>query len=810
MINNNDNSQETENKKLNYQKELLFFKDDILKDLKRFESKLTSKYNETQSSIQQKLNFYDEQFEKLTEKISKIQNSDLNDKLIEEKINSLIKFKEKISEKIMTNEIKLDSTQKDLQNAMFKYDKMFTDTVIYPGLIGNSCKYKTFHEFIDYLLIQISQLNSFKEKNILDLKSYKTKLENLIQSFKLQIENITKSMTEFTTKSVNNCEERINDLLKIYDEKLIEVRIENNKYSNNVKEEFDKMQKDWGKILQIKKDIYYKLDSEISNMKDTCNNVSLKFEGYKKEFNLIKNRFTQLSEFIKDVRFRANLGNGITKREAFNLSNQIDFTKKQVFIEPPKKDSYIKFVKSFKGNKFIDNFINKFSSDDTNVSKVNNGRKSVVINNPFVFNNSFDKPFDNSVNISKRQSVKNFFFGNKFIKSNSLSNINNSSSPNKDIMNNLNDDIKINSQMQITNYNNFNNTTNKFNDNTIISESNSDEKSEMNNITKLKIKKNLEENNNQKNNLFKHDNQNLSINNKIYLKNDNNKINEEKNINNKQIPIKKENENESYINNEKQNTKFPNVLDKSPTKKNNLNIEKVNQINRIKSAETLIQSKTHTHFPNINTNIKEKLILEQKDIKTSKPNNENLNEKKLSFQLTKTLKNENSTQIIHNKTFYNQSSININKQNQKDKNIININGMEIVNAFERKKNKYNKPNNSKLRIQKIQSYIKEIKSNIPDYNSFYNKYSGENEINDYNSINKKLKYNKSDHFYINSKSNYENKKQILFKNKTASHSNDKDLGDNYYFNLMINEDMNKTSVGLKKSTQNSYSNFNKK
>ena len=811
MINNNDNSQETENKKLNYQKELLFFKDDMLKDLKRFESKLTSKYNETQSSIQQKLNFYDEQFEKLTEKLSKIQNSDLNDKLIEEKINSLIKFKEKISEKIMTNEIKLDSTQKDLQNAMFKYDKMFTDTVIYPGLIGNSCKYKTFHEFIDYLLIQISQLNSFKEKNILDLKSYKTKLENLIQSFKLQIENITKSMTEFTTKSVNNCEERINDLLKIYDEKLIEVRIENNKYSNNVKEEFDKMQKDWGKILQIKKDIYYKLDSEISNMKDTCNNVSLKFEGYKKEFNLIKNRFTQLSEFIKDVRFRANLGNGITKREAFNLSNQIDFTKKQVFIEPPKKDSYIKFVKSFKGNKFIDNFINKFSSDDTNVSKVNNGRKSVVINNPFVFNNSFDKPFDNSVNISKRQSVKNFFFGNKFIKSNSLSNINNSSSPNKDIMNNLNDDIKINSQMQITNYNNFNNTTNKFNDNTIISESNSDEKSEMNNITKLKIKKNLEENNNQKNNLFKHDNQNHSINNKIYLKNDNNKINEEKNINNKQIPIKKENENESYINNEKQNTKFPNVLDKSPVKKN-LKNEKVNKKNRIKSADkkNLIESKSLNNFPNIINKNNEKLILEYNDIKTSKPNNEITNDKKPLFQVSKTLKNENNTQNIQNKTFYNQKKININKQNQKDNNIININGMEFVNAFEHKKNN-NKTNNSKLRINKIQSYIKEIKSNIPDYNSFYNKYSGDNEFNDYNSNNKKLKYNKSDYFYINNKTNNENKTQKLLNNKTVvSHSNDKDLSDNYYFNLMMNEDMNKTSIGIKKSSQTSSSSFKRK
>ena len=136
--------------------------------------------------------------------------------------------------------------------------------------------------------------------------------------------------------------------------------------------------------------------------------------------------------------------------------------------------------------------------------------------------------------------------------------------------------------------------------------------------------------------------------------------------------------------------------------------------------------------------------------------------------------------------------------------------MEFVNAFEHKKNN-NKTNNSKLRINKIQSYIKEIKSNIPDYNSFYNKYSGDNEFNDYNSNNKKLKYNKSDYFYINNKTNNENKTQKLFNNKTVvSHSNDKDLSDNYYFNLMMNEDMNKTSIGIKKSSQTSSSSFKRK
>ena len=311
MSNDIENQIDEQNK--NIKKELLFFKDDILKDIKIFETKLNSKYNESQQSIEQKLKYYEEKIELLTEKISTFSNSSMQNTNLEERVDNLYKFKSKINEQVLKNEMKLDSTYKDLQDSIFKYDKLFSDTVIYPGIIGNLCKFKTFHEFMDYLIIQISQLNDFKDKNILDLKSYKTKLDNLIQSFKLQIDNITKSMTEFTTKSVNECEFKINELLKIYDEKMQNIRIENNKYFNQIKEEFTKMKKDWEKILQIKKEIYYKYDVEVSNMKESYNNVALKFEGYKKEFNLIKNRFTQLSEFIKDVRFRINIGEDVKR-----------------------------------------------------------------------------------------------------------------------------------------------------------------------------------------------------------------------------------------------------------------------------------------------------------------------------------------------------------------------------------------------------------------------------------------------------------------------------------------------------------------
>ena len=223
-----NNSENLLNEQINFQKELLFFKDDIVKDIKIFELKQNSKYNEIENSIELQIKAFKEKINNITEKI--VNSSKFNDKIIEEKIQNLYKFKEKIDEKTLSNELKIESIYNDLHKSIYKYDKMFSDSIIYPGIIGNMSKFKTFHEYIDYTLIQISEINTFNEKNILDLKSYKIKLENLVESFKYQINNINNSMTEFTTKCVNDCEERIrNFYIKGYNEKLLEMNLQNNK-----------------------------------------------------------------------------------------------------------------------------------------------------------------------------------------------------------------------------------------------------------------------------------------------------------------------------------------------------------------------------------------------------------------------------------------------------------------------------------------------------------------------------------------------------------------------------------------------------
>jgi hypothetical protein len=81
-------------------------------------------------------------------------------------------------------------------------------------------------------------------------------------------------------------------------------------------------------MLNIKEEIYKKFDEEVFLLKDFNKILVSKFENYQNEFKLIKNRFTTLSEFIKDVRFRINMGE-LQKKDMKSMSDKIDFTKKQ-------------------------------------------------------------------------------------------------------------------------------------------------------------------------------------------------------------------------------------------------------------------------------------------------------------------------------------------------------------------------------------------------------------------------------------------------------------------------------------------------
>ena len=58
----------------------------------------------------------------------------------------------KKQKKILEEEIQLIQTYNELHKAITKYDKLLSYSVLYPGIIGNLCKFINFYEFINYIL----------------------------------------------------------------------------------------------------------------------------------------------------------------------------------------------------------------------------------------------------------------------------------------------------------------------------------------------------------------------------------------------------------------------------------------------------------------------------------------------------------------------------------------------------------------------------------------------------------------------------------------------------------------------------------
>jgi len=177
----------------NIKKDLILFKDDVLKDIKFLQKSMSDKFEITNTVIQEKLETYDKKIKLFNEKIIQLTNLIVEDKSFKDKVDQLYESRLSIKDNILTNEIKLTNFEKEYNDKINNINQILSETVIYPSVIGGLGKFKTFHEFIDYIITQISKINIYKEKNTLDLNSYKNKLETLIKSFQFQLDNIIKS-----------------------------------------------------------------------------------------------------------------------------------------------------------------------------------------------------------------------------------------------------------------------------------------------------------------------------------------------------------------------------------------------------------------------------------------------------------------------------------------------------------------------------------------------------------------------------------------------------------------------------------------
>ena len=323
----NDPILELNNK--NMKNDILYFKNETLKDIKEVQKKMFDKYATLDNDIKEKIELYEKKINSYGLKIDELFKSINIDKTIKEKVEQLLEFKEKTNDTILTEKIRLDNFRNDLKENVTRIDKILSDSVIYPGIIGGISKYKTFHDLIDYVLTQCSLNLTFREKNIMDLKNYKIKLEGLISTFNTQVNNILKTTGDFTKACIKESENKTNSMLSILEDRMSETRIENANYAIGLEKLSKNLQNEIKNIYTLKNELNKKVDSSLTEMRKDNLKVIKLFSGYKKEFNLLKHKFTQLSEFIKDMRFRTNLREDVQRREFSKMAELINFDKKK-------------------------------------------------------------------------------------------------------------------------------------------------------------------------------------------------------------------------------------------------------------------------------------------------------------------------------------------------------------------------------------------------------------------------------------------------------------------------------------------------
>ena len=304
----------------NTKEDIIYFKDEVLKDVKKFEVRVNQKVDYQETTTKKKLDEYDIKMEAMTQKVNELENKISTNISLIKKVEEIYNFKVKAEQDTLVQEIRFDTIEKDLRNAINKYDSILLESVIYAGVIGKGAKFEKFHDLIDYLLNNVSNLNLAKEKNVVDLKGIKKKYDAVVELLKSQINSNSRSIKEVNKKLTEYMEDQFKLMREDISGKFVDLRMTNNKHAIELKERSDKLSEIYKSMEILRNDMEQKFKKEIDRIINIPPEVNRKLLNFHNEIEAINYQFMELSEFVKNYKFEAK----IVKRENKEESNDIE------------------------------------------------------------------------------------------------------------------------------------------------------------------------------------------------------------------------------------------------------------------------------------------------------------------------------------------------------------------------------------------------------------------------------------------------------------------------------------------------------
>lgn len=369
--------------------DLLFFKNDMLKDIRKFEEKLTTKLTEQSVANNDQYEACEKKLDIINSKIIRLNNFVSDNSDLSDKINKFQSFKSKTEENILSLNSRMFITQKETKESLTKIDKILEDNLKYPGIIGKNSKFSNFRFFIDYIMNNFRILNDFKEEmQTYDFNGFKKRINSDLREFRFLVNENYRNLRKLIESNIKEFNTKVYDLNQKIDKKIEDIDNKIKDYKTNISERLslyeEKVENKFNILHNNIEDKYKEQSNEINNIKSIKNN-------FINDINNVKSNLTKIEKSFDILKLSTEKNNLTSKMDNINYAtenkilfgenfdnNQIKnilLEKNQIFNLPLTMKNLDSNIQIFNNN--LQNYEEKTNSINTLENLTHNGNSKI-------------------------------------------------------------------------------------------------------------------------------------------------------------------------------------------------------------------------------------------------------------------------------------------------------------------------------------------------------------------------------------------------------------------------------------------------
>ena len=375
--------------------DLIFFKNEILLDLRKLEERFNIKLTEQNIISSDQYDNFDKKLSELSERITKINSIILENNDLSEKIKNFMKFKTKAEDDLYRLKTKSISIQKDNNDTINNIERMVNENLKYPGFFGKNAKFLNLRNFIDYTMKKIKDLNIFIDgiKNF-NFNDFRRDINRDISDFRFSISDNYKNSLHLITKNYNELDKRIEDLNKKNNKFMKENESKFEEFKSNVNKYFSEYQSKFESLEKYMNDKYEEQLKEIDNLKNINNELS--------------NKINDIKSHLEKIKASNNIPNNNGRNQKIILSDDINnFIFQAISTKNKKYNMFMKELINNNNTNLFDNYQSGVIQHNTDLSSSRNASHMILDKL-----NSFENLPENN-NFKIRNKNKNLSFEQK-------------------------------------------------------------------------------------------------------------------------------------------------------------------------------------------------------------------------------------------------------------------------------------------------------------------------------------------------------------------------------------------------------------